>query len=188
MNEKRKDDGLKIAEEKLLPNEEEYLNSVIESFSTHMRGLWKPGGFERGGNTKTPGQCCADSVWLRQGAEFRYSPAQNHIAAIAAVIAVLTTICSTESLNFSICMALRIALRSVSICAAAFCDSTSQRNGWLFFGLPHKGRERRHKFVAGSPLYFFLRSFSHLVGKLHVSFAVADQHRGKSKQFAGRRK
>jgi hypothetical protein len=77
MNEKRKDDGLKIAEEKLLPNEEEYLNSVIESFNTQMRGLWKPGGFERGGNTKTPGQCCADSVWLRQGAEFRYSPAQN---------------------------------------------------------------------------------------------------------------
>src|SRR3954452_3725635 len=55
MNKKRKDEGLKIAEEKLLPNEEEYLNSVIESFTTQMRGLWKPGGFERGGNTKTQG-------------------------------------------------------------------------------------------------------------------------------------
>ena len=55
MNKKRKDDGLKIAEEKLLPNEEEYLSSVIESFTTQMRGLWKPGGFERGGNTKTQG-------------------------------------------------------------------------------------------------------------------------------------
>ena len=55
MNKQRKDDGLKIAEEKLLPNEEEYLNSVIESFTTQMRGLWKPGGFERGGNTKTQG-------------------------------------------------------------------------------------------------------------------------------------
>ena len=55
MNKHRKDDGLKIAEEKLLPNEEEYLNSVIESFTTQMRGLWKPGGFERGGNTKTQG-------------------------------------------------------------------------------------------------------------------------------------
>src|SRR5262249_60993945 len=53
MNKKRKDEGLKIAEEKLLPDEEEYLNSVIESFNTQMRGLWKPGGFERGGNTKT---------------------------------------------------------------------------------------------------------------------------------------
>jgi len=55
MNKKRKDEGLKIAEEKLLPNEEEYLSSVIESFTTQMRGLWKPGGFERGGNTKTQG-------------------------------------------------------------------------------------------------------------------------------------
>src|SRR5213592_991377 len=57
-----------------------------------------------------------------------------------------------------------------------------------FFGLPHKARERRHKFVAGSSLYSFLRSFSHLVRKLHVSFAVVAQQRGKSKQFAGRRK
>ena len=55
MNKKRKDEGLKVAEEKLLPNEEEYLNSVVESFTTQMRGLWKPGGFERGGNTKTQG-------------------------------------------------------------------------------------------------------------------------------------
>src|SRR6266436_3297103 len=55
MNKKRKDEGLKIAEEKLLPNEEEYLSSVSESFTTQMRGLWKPGGFERGGNTKTQG-------------------------------------------------------------------------------------------------------------------------------------
>jgi len=55
MNKKRKDEGLKIAEEKLLPNEEEFLNSVIESFTAQMRGLWKPGGFERGGNTKTQG-------------------------------------------------------------------------------------------------------------------------------------
>src|SRR3954467_2032484 len=55
MNKKREDEGLKIAEEKLLPNEEEFLNSVIESFTTQMRGLWKPGGFERGGNTKTQG-------------------------------------------------------------------------------------------------------------------------------------
>ena len=55
MNLRRKDEGLKIAEEKPLPNEEEFLNSIIESFNTQMRGLWKPGGFERGGNTKTQG-------------------------------------------------------------------------------------------------------------------------------------
>src|SRR6187401_2680359 len=62
MNKKRKDDGLKIAEEKLLPNEEEFLNSVIESFTTQMRGLWKPGGFERGGNTKTQGIVRAEFI------------------------------------------------------------------------------------------------------------------------------
>ena len=45
MNKNRKDDGLKLAEEKPLPKEEEYLNSVIQSFTTQMRGLWKPGGF-----------------------------------------------------------------------------------------------------------------------------------------------
>jgi hypothetical protein len=55
INMQRKDEGLKIAEEKALPNEEEYLSSIIESFTTQMRGLWKPGGFERGGNTKTQG-------------------------------------------------------------------------------------------------------------------------------------
>ena len=55
INMQRKDEGLKIAEEKPLPNEEEYLSSIIESFTTQMRGLWKPGGFERGGNTKTQG-------------------------------------------------------------------------------------------------------------------------------------
>jgi len=44
INMQRKDEGLKIAEEKALPNEEEYLSSIIESFTTQMRGLWKPGG------------------------------------------------------------------------------------------------------------------------------------------------
>src|SRR3954467_7320233 len=55
INMQRKDEGLKIAEEKPLPNEEEYLSWIIKSFTTQMRGLWKPGGFERGGNTKTHG-------------------------------------------------------------------------------------------------------------------------------------
>src|SRR5439155_74366 len=55
INRQRKDEGLKIAEEKLLPNEEESLDSIISSFTAQMRGLWKPGGFERGGNTKTHG-------------------------------------------------------------------------------------------------------------------------------------
>jgi len=55
INRQRKDEGLQIAEEKLLPDEEEFLDSIISSFQEQMRGLWKPGGFERGGNTKTQG-------------------------------------------------------------------------------------------------------------------------------------
>ena len=55
INMRRPDEHLKIAEEKPLPDEEEYLQSIISSFQTQMRDLWKPGGFERGGNTKTHG-------------------------------------------------------------------------------------------------------------------------------------
>jgi hypothetical protein len=55
INRKRPNEGLKIAEEKLFPDEEAFLNSIISSFETQMRLLWKPGGFERGGNTKTHG-------------------------------------------------------------------------------------------------------------------------------------
>jgi hypothetical protein len=51
----RSNEHLKIAEEKVLPEEEAYLQSIISSFQTQMRDLWKPGGFERGGNTKTHG-------------------------------------------------------------------------------------------------------------------------------------
>jgi hypothetical protein len=55
INLQRPNEGLKIAEEKLFPDEEAYLDSIISSFEKQMRGLWKPGGFERGGNTKTHG-------------------------------------------------------------------------------------------------------------------------------------
>ena len=55
INMRRSDEHLKIAEEKPMPDEEEYLLSIISSFQTQMRDLWKPGGFERGGNTKTHG-------------------------------------------------------------------------------------------------------------------------------------
>ena len=37
------------------PDEEAFLDSIIASFEQQMRLLWKPGGFERGGNTKTHG-------------------------------------------------------------------------------------------------------------------------------------
>lgn len=55
INARRRDEGLKIAEEKLLDDEEEYFDSIIASFQAQLRGLWKPGAFERGGNTKTHG-------------------------------------------------------------------------------------------------------------------------------------
>ncbi len=55
INRKRDDEGLALAEEKLLDDEEAYLDSIISSFETQMRLLWKPGAFERGGNTKTHG-------------------------------------------------------------------------------------------------------------------------------------
>jgi hypothetical protein len=55
INQQRPKEGLRIAEEKLIPDEEVFLDSIISTFSKQMRGLWKPGGFERGGNTKTHG-------------------------------------------------------------------------------------------------------------------------------------
>lgn len=55
INLRRTNDGLKIAEEKIQPDEETSLDSIIASFETQLRGLWKPGAYERGGNTKTQG-------------------------------------------------------------------------------------------------------------------------------------
>jgi hypothetical protein len=55
INARRPNEGLRLAEERVLPDEEEYLASIIDSFEKQLRGLWKPGGFERGGNTKTQG-------------------------------------------------------------------------------------------------------------------------------------
>jgi hypothetical protein len=55
INVQRPNEGLKIAEERPLPDEEIFLDSIISTFDQQMRKLWKPGGFERGGNTKTHG-------------------------------------------------------------------------------------------------------------------------------------
>jgi hypothetical protein len=55
INSRRPNEHFKIAEEKPMPDEEAYLDSIIASFEKQMRGLWKPGEFERGGNTKTHG-------------------------------------------------------------------------------------------------------------------------------------
>ena len=51
----RKDEGYKLAEERIQPDEEAHLDDIIASFNAQMRKLWNPGYFERGGNTKTHG-------------------------------------------------------------------------------------------------------------------------------------
>ncbi|MEO8577183.1 MAG: catalase family protein [Gemmatimonadales bacterium] len=55
INMKRTDERMELAEERLLPDEEAFVDSIVSTFEKQMRGLWKPGGMERGGNTKTHG-------------------------------------------------------------------------------------------------------------------------------------
>ena len=62
INRQRTNDGMALAQERLLPGEEEFVDSIIATFERQMRGLWKPGGFERGGNTKTHGIVRADFI------------------------------------------------------------------------------------------------------------------------------
>lgn len=73
INSGRRDDKLALAEERLLPNENDFLDSIITSFQRQMSGLWKPGGYERGGNTKTHGIVRAEFI-VHEGldAEFRH--------------------------------------------------------------------------------------------------------------------
>ena len=55
INLRRPNDGLALAEERILPDEEESLQSIITSFAGYMMRTYPPGRFERGGNTKTHG-------------------------------------------------------------------------------------------------------------------------------------
>ncbi|RZL87871.1 MAG: hypothetical protein EOP82_24915 [Variovorax sp.] len=55
INSRRPNEGLAIAEERLMVDEESFTDSIVRSFTRQMTDLWKPGGFERGGNTKTQG-------------------------------------------------------------------------------------------------------------------------------------
>ena len=57
INMQRPNEGLKIAEEKLLPDEEAFVDSIISSFEKQMRKLWKPGGVERGGTPRRTVSC-----------------------------------------------------------------------------------------------------------------------------------
>jgi hypothetical protein len=51
----RSKDGMKIAEERIQPDEEAHLDDIIDTMRRQMEGLWRPGNFQRGGNTKTHG-------------------------------------------------------------------------------------------------------------------------------------
>jgi hypothetical protein len=62
INLRRKDDGLGPAEERIQPDEEASLDAIIEEFTAQMNRLWRPGYFERGGNTKTHGIVRAEFV------------------------------------------------------------------------------------------------------------------------------
>jgi hypothetical protein len=55
INSRRKDEGLALAEERALTDEEAHLDSIIASMGAQMHKHWKPGAYERGGNTKTHG-------------------------------------------------------------------------------------------------------------------------------------
>lgn len=55
INLRRQNEGLKIADERIDPDEEQSLNDIIDLMADQMRGRFKPGGYERGGNTKTHG-------------------------------------------------------------------------------------------------------------------------------------
>ena len=73
INARRIDEKLAIAQERPFPGEEQFVDSIIASFTQHMKGLWKPGGFERGGNTKTQGIVRAEFI-VHEGLppEFRH--------------------------------------------------------------------------------------------------------------------
>ena len=51
----RKDEGLQLAEETIQPDEKAFLDEIIATMGDQMRKLWRPGDFQRGGNTKTHG-------------------------------------------------------------------------------------------------------------------------------------
>lgn len=55
INLRRRDEGLALAEEKIDADEEQSLNEIIDLMADQMRGHFRPGHYERGGNTKAHG-------------------------------------------------------------------------------------------------------------------------------------
>lgn len=62
INRKRPNEGLQIAQERILPDEQESLDSITADFAGYMRRTYKPGSYERGGNTKTHGIVRAEVI------------------------------------------------------------------------------------------------------------------------------
>ena len=62
MNLTRRDEGFKLAEERALVDEEAANDFIIETFATYMRRAYRPGEYERGGNTKTHGIVKAEFI------------------------------------------------------------------------------------------------------------------------------
>jgi hypothetical protein len=55
INIQRRNEGLALAEERIAPDEEVHTRAIIDLMHEQMRSRFEPGGFERGGNTKTHG-------------------------------------------------------------------------------------------------------------------------------------
>lgn len=55
INLQRTNEGYKLAEERIQPDEEAHLNDIIETMGNQMRRLWQLGDYQRCGNTKTHG-------------------------------------------------------------------------------------------------------------------------------------
>ncbi len=55
INRRRTDPGMQLAEEREDPDEKQSLDAIIDLMADQMRGHFKPGAYERGGNTKTHG-------------------------------------------------------------------------------------------------------------------------------------
>ena len=55
INRRRTDEGLALAEERVLPGEPEAVERMIQTIAAYLKSQYKPGEFQRGGNTKTHG-------------------------------------------------------------------------------------------------------------------------------------
>lgn len=62
INLQRKNEGLALAEEREGPGEKEALDSIIRDMGEYMRQKYRPGEFERAGNTKTHGLVRAEFI------------------------------------------------------------------------------------------------------------------------------